>query len=143
MATAATRRSLDHRPAWPLDRPTRLDAWSVSSYRRSLVLTGNTVTNFSRVWRTDLTAVDDPYDPRYECTFDCDSGTGDEGVGPTVHVFANNDIPNVQNCGSREITTILWTSFDPVPQCPNDGPWDEERTSSEVKYGLSLDSDEM
>ena len=116
METVATRRSLDHRPAWPLDHPTRVDAWSVSSYLCSLVLTGNTVTNFSRVWRTDLTVVDGPYDPGYECTFECDSGTDDEGMDPTVHVFTNSDIPNVQNFGSREITTILRTSFDPVSQ---------------------------
>ena len=140
MGTAATRRSLDHRTAWPLDRPTRVDAWSVSLYLRSLVLTGNTVTHIRRIWHTDLTLVDGPYDPGYECTFEWDSGTDAEGMDPTVHVFTNNDIPNVRNSGSRELTTIVRTSFDPVPQCLDDGAWDDEHTSSEVQDGLSLHS---
>ena len=143
MGTAAKRRSLDHRQAWPLDRPTRVDAWSVSLYLRSLVLTGNTVTKFRRGWRTDLTVVGGPCDPRYECTFEGDSGTDDEGMDPTVHVFTNNDIPNVRNSGSRELTTIVRTSFDPVPQWLDDGAWDDEHTSSEVQDGLCLDSYEM
>ena len=143
METAATRRSLDHRPAWPLDRPTRLDAWSVSLYLRSLVLTGNTVTDFRRTWYTHLTVVDGPYDPGYECTFEWDSGTDDEGVDPTVHIFTNNDIPNFWNSGSRELTTIVRTSFDPVPQWLDDAAQDEERTSSEEQDGLSLDSYEL
>ena len=83
--------------------------------------------------------MDGPYDPRYECTFECDSGTDAEGVGPTVHVFANNDIPNGRNTGSRELTTIIRTSFDPVPQWLDDGTW-EEQTSSGVKDGLCLHS---
>ena len=103
-------------------------------------MTGNTVTQFRRGWNTDLTAVDGPYDPRYECTFECDSGTDAEGMDPTVHVFTNNDIPNVRNSGSRELTTIVRTSFDPVPQCLDDGAWDDEHTSSEVQDGLSLHS---
>ena len=140
MGTAATRRSLDHRQAWPLDRPTRLDAWSVSLYLRSLVLTSNTVTDFRRIWGTDLTVVDGPCDPGFECTFECDSGTDDEDMDPTVYVFANNDIPNVRNSESWELTTILRTSFNPVPQWLDDGAWDDEHTSSEVQDGLSLDS---
>ena len=143
MGTAAARRSLDHRPAWPLDRPTRLDAWSVSLYLRTLVLTSNTVPRISRTWSTHLTVVDGPYDPRYECTFERDSGTDDEGKDPTVHVFTNNDIPNVRNSGSREITTIVRTSFDPHPQWLDDSPWDDEHTSIEVKDGLCLESYEM
>ena len=102
-------------------------------------MTGNTVTDTRRIWRTDLTFVDGSFDPGYECTFGCDSGTGDKGFGPTVYVFANNDIPNVRNSGSREITTILRTSFDPVPQCLEDRTWGEH-TSSDVQDGLYLDS---
>ena len=142
-STAATRRSLDHRPAWPLDRPTRVDAWWVSLYLRSLVLKGNTVTKFRRIWRIDLRVVDGPYDPGYECTFACDPGTDDEGLNCPVHVFANIDIPNVRNSGSRELMTILRTSFDPVPQWLDDSAWDDGHTSSEVQDGLSLVSDQM
>ena len=143
METAATQRSLDDRPAWPLDRPSRIDAWSVSLYPWSLVLTGNTVIKIRRLWDTDLRVVDGPSDPGYECTFEYDSGTHVERVGPAVHVFTSNDIPNVRNSGSRELTTILRTSFHPVPQWLDDGAWEEERTSNEVKDGLSLDSEEL
>ena len=143
MGTAAARRSLDHRTAWPLDRPTRVDARSVLLYLRSLVLTSNTVTQFRRGWHTDLRVVDGPYDPGFECTFECDSGTGDEDMDPLVYVFSNNDGPNVRDCGSLEITTILRTSFDPVPQWLDDGTWDDEHSSREVQDGLSLDSYEM
>ena len=103
-------------------------------------MTGNTVTDIRRTWRTDLTVVDGPYDPGFECTFEWDSGTDGEGMAPTVYVFTNNEIPNVRNSGSRELTAILRTSFDPDPQWLDDGAWDEERTSSEVQDGLSLDS---
>ena len=103
-------------------------------------MTGNTVTMFRRIWRTDLTVVDGPYDPGYECTFECDSGTHAEGMDPTVYVFTNNDIPNVQNLGSREITAIVRTSLGPHPQWLDDGTWDDEHTSSEVQDGLCLDS---
>ena len=84
-----------------------------------------------------------PCDPGYECTFEGDSGTDAKGMDPTVYVFANNDIPNVRNSASRELMTIIRTSFDPVPQCLDDCTWDDEHTSSEVKDGLSLDSYEM
>ena len=103
-------------------------------------MTSNTVTRISRIWRTDLTVVDGPYDPGYECTFEADSGTDAEGVDPLVYVFTNNDIPNVRNSGSRELTAIVRTSFDPVPQWLDDGAWDDEHTSSEVQDGLCLDS---
>ena len=106
-------------------------------------MTGNTVIDIRRTWRTDLTVVDGPYDPGFEYTFECDSGTDDEDMDPPVYVFTNNDIPNVRNSGSRELTTIIWTSFDPVPQWLDDCTWDDEHTSSEVKDGLSLDSYEM
>ena len=36
----------------------------------------------------------------YECTFECDSCTDAEGMDPTVYVFTNNNIPNIQNSGS-------------------------------------------
>ena len=141
MGTAATRRSLDHRPAWPLDRPTRVDAWSVSSHLRSLVLTGNTVTIISRGWETVLTVVNSPSEIGYECIFGCDSGTGDEGMYPTGYVFTKNDGPNIQNSRSWELTTNLRTSFDLDPQ--DEGAWDEERTSSEEKDGPCLHSYEQ
>ena len=106
-------------------------------------MTSNTVTRISRIWYTDLTAVDGPCDPGYECTFEWDSGTDGEGMAPIVYVFTNNDILNVRNSGSRELMAIVRTSFDPVPQWLDDGAWDDEHTSSEVKDGLSLDSYEM
>ena len=106
-------------------------------------MTGNTVINFMRIWGIDLTVVDGPSDPEYECTFEWDSGTDDEEMDPTVYVFTNNDIPNVRNSGSRELTTIVRTSFDPVPQWLDDGAWDDEHTASEVQDGLCLDSYEM
>ena len=87
--------------------------------------------------------MDGPSDLGYECTFECDSGTGDEDMDPLVYVFLNNDGPNVRDCGSLEITTILRTSFDPVPQWLDDGTWDDEHSSREVQDGLSLDSYEM
>ena len=103
-------------------------------------MTGNPVTKFRCTWDTDLTVVDGPSDPGFECTFEWDSGTDAEGVDPTVHVFTNNDIPNVRDSGSREFTTIVRASFDPVPHWPDDGAWDDEHTSSEVQDGLCLDS---
>ena len=103
-------------------------------------MTGNTVTHIRRIWNTDLTVLDGPYDPGYECTFEWDSGTDDEGLDPTVHVFTNNDIPNIRNSGSRELTAIVRTSFDPVPQWLDDSPWDDGHISSEVQDGLCLDS---
>ena len=106
-------------------------------------MTDNTVTNFRRVWRTDLTVVDGPDAPGYECTFECDSGTDAEGVGFPVHIFTNNNVQNVPNSGSRELTTILRTSFDPVPQWLDAGTWEGEHTSSGVKDGFCLDSYEM
>ena len=87
--------------------------------------------------------MDGPSDLGYECPFECDSGTDNEGMDLTVHVFTDNNIPNVRNSGSRELTTIVRTSFDPVPQWLDDAAQDEERTSSEVQDGLSLDSYEM
>ena len=87
--------------------------------------------------------MDGPYDPGFERTFEWDSGTGDEGMGPTVHVFTNNDISNIRNSGSRELPTIVRTSFDPDPQWLDDSTWDDEHTSREVQDGLSLDSNEM
>ena len=103
-------------------------------------MTGNTVTQFRRGWNTDLRVVDGPEDPGYECTFEWDSGTDDEGIAPTVYVFTNNDIPNVRNSGSREITAIVRSSFDPVPHWLDDGAWDDEHTSKEETGGLSLES---
>ena len=92
------------------------------------------------MWDTNLTVVDGPYDPRYECTFECDSGTDDEGMGRPVYLFTNNDGPNIRNSGSREITTNLRTSVDPVPLWLNDAAQDEEHTSSEVQDGFCLQS---
>ena len=85
--------------------------------------------------------MDGPSDLGYECTFECDSGTGDEGMGPTVHVFTNIDIPNFRNSGSREIMTVVGTFFDPNPQLLDDGGWDDEHR--ELQDGLSLHSCEM
>ena len=103
-------------------------------------MTGNTVTGIRRTWGPDLRVVDGPYYPGYECTFECDSGTDAEGMAPTVYVFTNNDIPNIRNSGSRELTATARTSFDPDPQWLDDGTWDDEHTSSEVQDGLCLDS---
>ena len=106
-------------------------------------MTGNTVINFRRGWNTDLTVVDGPCDPGFECTFEWDSGTDVEGMDPPVYVFTKSDIPNVRNSGSRELTTTGRTSLDPHPQWLDHSPWDDEHTSSEVKDGPCLDSYEM
>ena len=103
-------------------------------------MTGNTVTNFRRTSYTHLKVVDGPSDIGYECTFECDSCTDAEGMDPTVYVFTNNDIPKVWNSGSRELTTILRTSLDPVSQWLDAGTWESKHTSSGVKGGFCLDS---
>ena len=60
-----------------------------------------------------------------------------------VYIFLNNDIPNVWNTGSQELTMIIWTSFNPYLQWLEDPVQEGEHMSSEEKDGLSLDSYKM
>ena len=69
-------------------------------------------------------------------------GTNPDGTGPAVHVFSNNDVPNIRSTGAPEMTKFR-SSFDPEPQWLDDPTWyggDGPSSFSEVKDGLRLDS---
>jgi hypothetical protein len=91
------------------------------------------VAGIYRHWFIDLTAVDDPSELRYGCTFQLDSREITEGMAPTVYVFSKNEIPYI----APEVTTI-WASFDPDPEWLDDARW--YGRSSEVKDGFRLTS---
>ena len=67
--------------------------------------------------------MDEPRDYEDACTFQWDSRTHAEATNPTVYVFTDNDDPNIWNSGVPELTTTLWTSFDPEPQWLDNAAW--------------------
>ena len=68
--------------------------------------------------------------------FQWGSATNDDGSGPAVYVFSNNDVPNIRDTGTSELTTKCRSSFDPEPHWLDDPAWygnDGRSVMSEVK----------
>ena len=84
------------------------------------------VIDIGRNWRTDLALVDGPSYYGLACAFTWDSHTHSDATNPTVYVFTNNNVLNLQNSGVPELTMARFRpSFDPEPQWLDDTTWDD------------------